>query len=110
MNNPQDNPRTTAADLQYALAQVEENGFGENVDDDSIIEDAAREHLAYIEQHSPATWTWDEIRTALDEERAAWARHTALQKGVANEVLDGIEGRLAEQVRARGYRNTEDRS
>lgn len=49
---------------------------------------------------SPRTWTWDQIRAALDEERATWTTETAIARDVAGQVLDGIEGRLGAQLRS----------
>jgi hypothetical protein len=38
----------TAADLSYALAEIDRNGFGDCVDDDAVIEAAARAYLRII--------------------------------------------------------------
>lgn len=41
-----------ATDLRYALAEIDRNGFGDCVDDDSIIESAARRYLEIITQQT----------------------------------------------------------
>lgn len=39
----------SAADITWALSHVESNGFGDEVDADSIIEEAAQAHLAMLQ-------------------------------------------------------------
>lgn len=70
------------ADLVYALEQVDANGFGDCVDDDAVIERAARAYLDMLRRAEPGSSPAPDNSTAPQDpaERIAREQHETYER------------------------------